>query len=313
MLERALVSVILPTFNNEAHLREAIRSVLTQTYRARELIVVDDGSTDGTRAYVESLDNPEIRLIVSEHTGNPGRARNLALAAAQGHYIAFLDSDDWWESDKLAAQGAALTRRPECRWCYTGLRGVTDDGREIELFDRRGFVPHDGWILERLAAGGAAVTTSTVMVERALVERVGGFDERLVLAEDLDLWMRLAAQSPVAVVPRILVTRRVHGGSYSASYRDRFLELNDAFRRMIGKTASRRVRRLWRGRRSVWLLRLAGRQRRAEQYGAARITLAAALPHGLASPTWWAAVLKTMLQPLLNRLRGRTRASQRNH
>ncbi len=217
MLERALVSVILPTFNNEAHLREAIRSVLTQTYRARELIVVDDGSTDGTRAYVESLDNPEIRLIVSEHTGNPGRARNLALAAAQGHYIAFLDSDDWWESDKLAAQGAALTRRPECRWCYTGLRGVTDDGREIELFDRRGFVPHDGWILERLAAGGAAVTTSTVMVERALVERVGGFDERLVLAEDLDLWMRLAAQSPVAVVPRILVTRRVHGGSYSAS------------------------------------------------------------------------------------------------
>jgi glycosyltransferase involved in cell wall biosynthesis len=305
MAERALVSVLLPTFNSEAYLREAIRSVLSQTYRGWELIVIDDGSTDGTRAYVESLAHPEIRLIVSAHTGNPGHVRNLGLAAARGHYVAFLDSDDWWEFDKLTAQGDALARRPECRWCYAGLRGVTDDGRDIELFAARGFIPYEGWILERLAAGHAAVTTSTVMAERALVEQVGGFDEGLALAEDLDLWMRLAQRSPVAVVPRVLATRRVYDGSYSAPYRDRFPELNDAFRRMSAKTTSRRVRRLLRARRNIWLVRLAGRQRRAEEYGAARATLAAALPHAVTSHQWWVAVLKTLLQPLLVRLRRR--------
>jgi glycosyltransferase involved in cell wall biosynthesis len=303
--ERTLVSVLVPTFNSEAYLAHAIRSVLSQTYRDWELIIVDDGSTDGTRAYLEGLGSPHIRLIVSEHTGNPGRVRNLALAAAQGHYVAFLDSDDWWERDKLTAQGEALNRHPDCGWCYTGLRGVTDEGREIELFDRRGFVPHDGWILERLVAGDAAVTTSTVMAERALIEEAGGFDEGFALAEDLDLWIRLAKHSPVAVVPRVLATRRVYGGSYSAPYRDRFPELNDAFRRMIAKAASPRVRRLLRRRRNIWLVRLAGRQRRAEQYGAARTALAAALPHAITSSRWWIAALKTMLQPLLKLLRQR--------
>jgi glycosyltransferase involved in cell wall biosynthesis len=305
MAERALVSIILPTFNSAAYLKDAIGSILSQTYRPWELIVVDDGSTDGTRPYLESLDHRDIRLIASAHTGNPGRARNLALTSARGRYLAFLDSDDWWECDKLAVQYETLTRHPECRWCYTALRGVADDGREIELFDRRGFVPHDGWILERLAAGGVAVTTSTVMAERALVEEVGGFDERLTIAEDLDLWMRLAQQSPIAVVPRILATRRVHDGSYSAPYRDRFSELNDAFRKMTMKAPSRRVRRLLRRRRKTWLLRLAGRQRRAGAYGPARRTLAAALPGALASPRWWAAVLKALLQPFLARFRKR--------
>jgi GT2 family glycosyltransferase len=164
------------------------------------------------------------------------------------------------------------------------------------LFDRRGFVPREGWIVEWLAGGGAAVTTSTVVAERGLIEGVGGFDEGFALAEDLDLWIRLATESPVAVVPRILVTRRVHEGSYSAPYRDRFPELNDAFRRMIAKAKSPRVGRLLQRRRSEWLLRLARRQRGAGQFAAAQRALTAALPYAATSPRWWVAAAKTMLR-----------------
>lgn len=305
MTERVLVSVVLPTFNREAYLRQAVQSVLAQTHEDWELIVLDDGSTDGTRAYLDGIQDPRVRVILNEHTGNPGRARNLALDGTQGHYVAFLDSDDWWEADKLASQVDALNRRPDCRWCYTGLRGVAEDGREVELFDSRGFVPYDGWILERVAAGDALVATSTVMAERALVEQEGGFDEGLAVAEDWELWMRLAGRSPIAVVPRVLATFRLHAESYTAPYRDSFPEFNAAFCRILARTASPHIRRLLQRRRSTWLVRLAERRRRARRYVAALASLAAALPHALSSPRWWAAAVKTVMQPLLPHFRHR--------
>jgi glycosyltransferase involved in cell wall biosynthesis len=294
MPDPVLVSVVIPTFNREAYLRDAIRSVSVQTYEAWELIVVDDGSTDGTRRYVEGLPDPRVRLIASEPTGNPGRACNLGLAAARGYYVAFLDSDDWWEPEKLALQVEALSTHPGCEWCYTGRRTVADGG-EVTLFDSRGLVPYDGWILERLALGDATIIRSTVMAERALLERVGGFDAAFEAAEDSDLWLRLATLSPIAVVPRILATRRAHAGSYSATTAT-FRGLNEAFGRMIARTPSSHIRGLLRRKRHIWLLRLAEEERRARNYAAAGKALAAALPYGITSPGWWTAALKTLAQ-----------------
>ena len=294
-----MVSVVVPTFNREAYLRQAVGSVVAQTHRDWELIVVDDGSTDGTRAYLESLDERRLRVIAGGHTGNPGRARNVGLATARGRYVAFLDSDDWWEPDKLAAQLDALKRRPDCRWCYTAIRGVADDGADVALYDARGFVPHDGWIVERLAAGDAAVALSTVLAERTLVEAEAGFDETLALAEDLYLCLRLAQRSPIAVVDRVLATRRVHARAHSAAHHDAFRALDEAFRRMSAGTASARARSLLRRRRQDWLVRLAERERRSAHYDTARAALAAALPHGLLSSQWWVARLRIALQPRL--------------
>ncbi|MGH7451509.1 MAG: glycosyltransferase family 2 protein, partial [bacterium] len=114
-----LVSVIIPTFNRLKYLKEAVASVFAQTYAHWELIVVDDGSTDDTLHYVSTLDDPRVRLVSETHSGNPARMRNVGVAHARGEYVAFLDSDDLWESDKLAVQLEYLHTCRGYRWCYT--------------------------------------------------------------------------------------------------------------------------------------------------------------------------------------------------
>src|SRR5689334_2783621 len=123
-----LVSVVIPTYNRLAFLREAVDSVLAQTFRDWELIIADDGSTDGTPEAMARLADPRVRVISLEHSGNPGRVRNAAIALARGRYVAFLDSDDWWEREKLSLQVEALRTRPSCLWSYTGIRRVDEYG-----------------------------------------------------------------------------------------------------------------------------------------------------------------------------------------
>jgi glycosyltransferase involved in cell wall biosynthesis len=91
-----LVSVVIPTFNRERYLRDAVASVLAQTYDRWELVIVDDGSTDGTRGYLETLGDGRIRPILGPRGGNPAAPRNLGARTARGAYLAFLDSDDLW-------------------------------------------------------------------------------------------------------------------------------------------------------------------------------------------------------------------------
>src|SRR5262245_1051561 len=91
-----LISVVLPTYDRESYLREAVNSVVAQTYDDWEMVIVDDGSTDGTRAYLETLTDPRIRVVLREHCGNPALLRNLGVRISRAAYIAFLDSDDTW-------------------------------------------------------------------------------------------------------------------------------------------------------------------------------------------------------------------------
>ena len=112
MEREPLVSIVVPTYNRLAYLRQAVQSVFDQTYRQWELIVVDDGSTDGTAAYVASLGG-RVRALTLPRRGGAARARNAGVGAARGAYVAFLDSDDLWLPEKLAIQMAGLRERTQ--------------------------------------------------------------------------------------------------------------------------------------------------------------------------------------------------------
>jgi glycosyltransferase involved in cell wall biosynthesis len=201
-----LVSVVTPAFNVAWCIGRAIDSVLAQTHRACELIVVNDGSTDDTNAVLEGY-RGRITVIEQENRGMSA-ARNVAIAQAHGDYVAFLDADDRWLPDKVERQVALLRSRPDVGFCSTAARVEDEQGRLLNLWEcPRGQTE----MLATLFAENAAIAggCSAVMVRRSLLDRVGLFDESLRGFEDPDLWMRLAAVSgyhcidePLAVILR---------------------------------------------------------------------------------------------------------------
>lgn len=230
-----VVSVIIPTHDGLPYLKEAVDSVRAQSFRGWELIVVDDGSTDGTREYLDSLDDERIRSTRIERSGYPGAVRNRGIEQALGEYVAFLDSDDVWEPDKLAVQLAAHRERPEYRWSYTALTRMDRDGRVIRDAQIEPWRPVEGWILEDLLRMNVLADTPTVVVRRKLLQDVGGFDETLRRVEEYELWFRLAARSPALAIPHELTRIRIHSGSWSA---DR-ISTHQCWVRVYGQVAER--------------------------------------------------------------------------
>lgn len=299
-----LVSIVIPTYNRSAFLRRAVESVVAQSYQNWELIVADDGSTDDTAGWVSGLADPRIRILPLDHSGNPGRVRNQALKDARGRFVAFLDSDDWWEQEKLSLQVAALLAHPACGWSYTSLRRVDEAGRDIAMADSS-WIPEEGFVLDRLVSGNAIVITSTVMVDRTLLESLNGFDEAFPVAEDFDLWIRLAERSPAAGVAQVLVARRRHAGNYSALGED-FETMESVYARLIARFPAGRIRQLHRQRRARWLAKVADERRRAGAYGGALSALRRGFPEGATMPAWWRALLKTLAGAALAPGRRRT-------
>lgn len=197
-----LVSVVMPAYNVAWCIRRAVDSVLAQEYRARELIVVNDGSTDDTRAVLESY-RGAITVIDQPNRGMSA-ARNAAIRAACGDFVAFLDADDWWMPQKLSRQVALLTSRPEVGFCSTAARVEDEQGLLLNVWHCCN--AGDG-MLVRLFAENAAIAggCSAVMARRHLVNEVGLFDETLRGFEDPDLWIRLAAVSGYACIDDALV------------------------------------------------------------------------------------------------------------
>jgi glycosyltransferase involved in cell wall biosynthesis len=215
-----VVSVVLPTFNRLEYLRIAVESVYAQTFSEWELIIADDGSGEETRAYLRALENPpHVRIIWLSHCGMPGAVRNAALRDARGEYIAFLDSDDQWAPMKLERQIAALRAHVNCHWSYTGYIRIDASGEPTSSagYDER--IRYRGAILEHLLVHAVDIWTPAVVVERQLLAQVGGFDEKLLLFEDYDLWMRLAAQSEIHLIDEPLICVRSHDQHYIANDR----------------------------------------------------------------------------------------------
>jgi glycosyltransferase involved in cell wall biosynthesis len=201
------VSVVMPAYNVGWCVRRAVDSVLAQTYRAFELIVVNDGSTDDTGAVLASY-GTALRRVDQENRGMSA-ARNAGIRMAEGTYVAFLDADDWWLPDKLARQVELMEGRPGLGFTSTAARVVNPEGQPLNLWRCR---ETGGRVLETLFAENAAIAggCSAVMVRKSLFEQAGLFDESLRGFEDPDLWIRLAAVSDYACIdePLAVILRR---------------------------------------------------------------------------------------------------------
>lgn len=198
------ISVVIPTHNRAHTLCRALDSVLAQTLSPAEVIVVDDGSTDATPQLLKTT-YPEV-IALRQNNRGVSHARNRGIAAARNDWIAFLDSDDRWLADKLASQASALRDAPAFRFCHSDELWIRD-GRRVNPM--RKHAKHGGEMFMHCLAR-CAISPSTALLHRALLDDVGGFDETLPACEDYDLWLRICAQHPVLFVPRALAVR--HGG-----------------------------------------------------------------------------------------------------
>jgi len=205
------VSIILPTYNRLTYLQEAVQSVLNQTAGDWELIVVDDGSTDESAAWLESLGEPRVSVVREQHTGNRSALRNIGVERARAEWIAFLDSDDRWHPEKLQRQLALHRANPRYRWSYTGYAFIDATGSVLVLpATHKPWHARSGRILAREILLEANIALPSVMVDRGFFREAGGFDETFFWAEDQELWFRLADRAECGAVDEPLLDIRIH-------------------------------------------------------------------------------------------------------
>ena len=284
------VSIILPTFNRLEFLPPAIESVIAQTLSQWELIIADDGSGADTRAYLQSLRDARIRVLWLPHTGRPSVASNAGLREARGEYIAFLDSDDLWLPDKLQTQLDSLRRHPARGWSYTKFAVVDGSGTAVVSTRIRDWPAPSGWILEELLREATVIALPSVLVSRALLQRVGAFDEELVMCYDDELWFRLAAQSEIDGIEQTLTLVRRHGlhsGSDIIAWRDR----RRVFEKALGACGGGPLKSMLRRLRAQMSAGLAKSQAASGQRGSALGTVVTSLPHTWRHPGCWPGVL----------------------
>jgi glycosyltransferase involved in cell wall biosynthesis len=223
-MKSPLVSVVIPCYNAERYIAATLRSVLAQDLAGMEVLVVDDGSRDGSVALVRAQ-FPQVRVIEQANAG-VAAARNRGIAEARGEWIAFVDADDIWLPGKLRAQFDEMAAVPGCRMSYTAwqvwpsLEPEPTPGYLADLAARAGDTARwsgaSGWIYPQLLLD-CVVWTSTVLAERALFAEIGDFDRGLRIGEDYDLWLRASRVTPIHRVARPYALYRTHPYSITAA------------------------------------------------------------------------------------------------
>jgi len=197
------VSVIIPTHNRAALVQEAVASVLAQTWRDFEVLLVDDASTDDTAAALAPYAS-QVKILCRATRGGVAAARNTGIRAARGEWLAFLDSDDLWLPEKLARQMAYLAQQPDLSLCQTEETWVRRGVRVNQPQTHRKI----GGRLFFESLERCMISPSAVILHRRLLERHGAFDETLPAAEDYDLWLRLTWRYEVGLEPEPLIVKR---------------------------------------------------------------------------------------------------------
>ena len=185
-----IISVVIPSYNHAHLIGKAVASVLAQGWPNLEIIIVDNHSSDNTDEVVASFADPRIRLLKVSNGGVIAISRNVGIRAAKGEWVAFLDSDDWWASDKLV----------KCAHHFNAADLIHHRLRIISSGKSQVWPRHiRSWqvtkpVLQHMLINGNPIATSSVMVRRSFLEMVGGFDERaeIVAAEDFDAWLRIS-------------------------------------------------------------------------------------------------------------------------
>jgi len=198
------VSVIIPTYNRKNLLKRALHSVSNQTFIPREIIVVDDGSSDGTKDWV--LERfPDVRYIYQDNSG-VSSARNAGIKEAIGSWIAFLDSDDEWMSNKLEQQKRVINSFQEAWLCHTNEIWIRNGVRVNQMKKHQ---KYGGNVFEN-CLDICRISPSSVLIKKEVFEMVGLFDESLKVCEDYDLWLRITAVLPVIFLDQPLIIK--YGG-----------------------------------------------------------------------------------------------------
>ena len=201
------VSIIIPTFNRVGLLSAALDSVALQTVDDYDVLLGDDGSTDGTREYVQS--RPEPICYVWQPNQGVAEARNHGLRMVHSEFVAFLDSDDLWEPTFLAAAIGRLRAQPRLALVYSRFTSMDAGGRILSSHNKQ---PFAGDVTRRLF-GSTFIHTSAVVARAHVIRDAGGFDGRLSHNEDYDLWLRLSLRHDFGLIPEPLCVRRCHPNS----------------------------------------------------------------------------------------------------
>jgi len=231
------VSIIIPAFNRARYIRHTVESVLDQSYPNLELIVVDDGSSDGTRAILEQFGD-QIRLLEHEGRQNRGQSAsiNLGLRQAEGEYVAILDSDDYWEPDKIKIQAEYLEQHPDVGLVYCNGTAVNENG--VFLYDiyRPGHTESSR--PENILLDCYFFVPSNSLIRTQVLRQAGGFDETLRAAQDHDMAIRIAEITRLAYIDKCVFHYRRHTQSISKSPGGVLTRWNNGFI-ILNKAASR--------------------------------------------------------------------------
>lgn len=239
----ARVSVIIPAYNAASFIRDSVDSVLAQTYRNFEVIVVDDSSTDDTPHLLAEYGD---RItVVSKRNGGAAAARNAGANVATGEWLALLDADDRWEPHKLERQLAITTTA--CS--YTNRTNFGSHG-DVPVLQTDATVMHDGDVFVPLLLEGNFMTSSSVMVRREVFQQLGGFTTELKNAEDWDLWLRVAEHHRVSFCSEPLVRYRFHAGGKSRNHRAMATARRSVVTRALATPRGRSLD--WLTRRRIW-------------------------------------------------------------
>lgn len=215
----------MSVYNAEANVAAAIESILAQTYANFEFVIIDDGSTDGSRAAIEQFDDPRIRLISRPNKGLP-ESLNEGIALARGRYVARQDADDSSLPTRLEREVELLERNPDVGMVGTNYMIVDEDGALLTTTSV--FIHPDDLAVAQILSNQFG--HGTVMMRKSLVVDVGGYDPSAGVVEDYDLWLRIARVSKLANIPEPLYRWRRSSGSLSMADRQSSIDLTFALR-----------------------------------------------------------------------------------
>lgn len=217
IMNSPLVSIVMPAYNVEKYIGDAIESVLNQTYQNWELLVVDDCSSDNTKNIIEKFQTVDSRIkpiFLSKNGGKPSIAKNVALQKAKGKYIAFLDSDDIWLEEKLEKQVLFMEKNSNYALTYTGGYWIDDIGGEIKKF-----LPQygAGYMLENMLSRYEINNQSVIVKKEVLDKTLTKFNEKITIGEDYNLFMHIVAKYEIASIGEYLIKYRIRSDAITKS------------------------------------------------------------------------------------------------
>lgn len=208
------LSVIMPVYNGEIFIRDAIESILNQTYRNFEFIIINDGSIDKTQEIIESYSDSRIICLENQENIGISKSRNKGLSIARGSYIAIMDADDISMPDRFSKQIVFLKEHPEVGVCGGWMEVINRDGRKIKTR----ITPTLPKVIHFALMFNCCIGQPTVMYKKAIIQDIGGYNPDIIAAGDYDFWIKTVGHHKIANLPEFLLKYRVHGKNISKKY-----------------------------------------------------------------------------------------------